>query len=295
MNVLVTGSAGFVGRELVQLLQASGHFVIGLDRRPDRHADLPLRHDLRDPIPVERRAGLIARAPEVCIHLASAVGGFLYNLSRSQLPAIQAAIDETVIDLCNACRCQRLIFTSTINVFEATPTFHHGPLRELDQRSPYAIAKAAAERRLAGAFQHYTVVRPTNIYGKRQSRRHSAYGESHVIPDLLRKLEHTGELEVFGDGSQRRNFVHVSDVSSFIAGQLDARGARYLNLRSELSLSIGELAQRLIALRDPRRPLSFRKEFMQHELFALPDFDSSPAAEQGWAPRVQSLAEGLSR
>jgi UDP-glucose 4-epimerase len=238
---------------------------------------------------------LIAHAPEVCIHLASAVGGFLYNLSQSQLPAIQAAIDDTVVELCHACSCWRLVFTSTINVFEASSTFHHGRLHALDQRSPYAVAKAAAERRLAAAFEHFTVVRPTNIYGKHQARCHSAYGESHVIPDLLDKLEGTGELEVLGDGTQRRNFVHVSDVCSFIANQLDSRGTHYLNLRSELSLSIGDLAQQLVALRDPLRALRFRKDFMRHELFKLPDFDSSPAAEQGWAPRIHSLAEGLSR
>jgi UDP-glucose 4-epimerase len=294
VNVLITGSAGFVGSALVSQLRALGHRTFGIDRRTDLQSDFALRHDLCRPLPEQALSQVAAFAPEVCVHLASEVGGFLFNASARPLPELQAAIDASVIALCNHCRCERLVFTSTINVFETSGAFEHGPVPALDQRSAYAIAKADAEQRLAAAFPDITILRPTNIYGRGQPRSHATYGESHVIPDLLHKLNSARELEVFGDGSQRRNFVHVSDVCRFIAGRLSARGVCFANLRSELTLSIGELAHQLMRHCARERPVRYLPQHMHNELFALPDFDLQPALAQGWAPRIHNLAEGLS-
>jgi len=290
MNVLVTGSAGFVGSDLIPRLQRLGHSVAGIDLQPDTQADVSVQHDLREQVP---DGALRELAPELCVHLASAVGGFLYNVSHDELPDTQRRIDEAVIALCHRLGCRRLVFTSTINVFEVSGGFEHAALRTHDQRSPYAIAKAQAEARLQAAFPDLMVLRPTNLYGRAQPRRHAQFGESHVIPDFLAKLAEPGALEVFGDGSQRRNFVHVSDLTRFICAQLGFRGQHFINLRSELTLSIQELATTLMELRGEPRELRYRPEFMRHELFELPMFDLEPAERAGWAPRIHRLAEGL--
>lgn len=297
MRVLVTGSEGFLGAALCPRLARAGHAVVGLDARAPGDSPTRVRRDLTAPPTAEPRAAL---GPfDLCIHLASTVGGFLHNVERTEIVERDLAMAETVIRLCQRASCPRLLFVSTINVFETTPTFAHAALPSCDQRSPYALAKARVERRLAEAFPHLLVLRPTNLFGRTQARCGGRTGESHVIPDLLHKIDRLtpgDALEVLGDGSQVRNFLHVDDLAEFIVDVLPGlSGQRYLNLRSDLHLTIRDLAEQLLALRGRAHPLRFRPEYQRFELFAVTRFDLAPAHALGFAPRVRSLAEGLVR
>lgn len=285
VRVLVTGSAGFVGTELVRKLKNSGHVVVGVDVLPDRQADIALQHDLR--------SGPADTGPvDACVHLAAMVGGLLFN-QRPELLAENALIDRYTVETCRLASCDRIIFTSSINVFEASPTFEHDVLRSDDQSTPYARAKAKAERVLAGAVRHCTILRPTNIFGRGQLRRHSAFGESHVIPDLLAKIAAGGTVTVLGDGTQVRNFVHVSDVCDFICSNLGLTGPHWLNLRSDMTITIAQLVRDLIAFTGARVDVRYDPSYMSLERAIIRDFDVSVPRAFGWAPKVRTIAEGL--
>jgi nucleoside-diphosphate-sugar epimerase len=140
------------------------------------------------------------------------------------------------------------------------------------------------------------VLRPTNVFGREQSRADAEVGRSHVIPELLARIDDGPEdspLEVLGDGSQLRNFVHVSDIAAFLARNLEGRGRRWLNLRSDCTLAIGRLADELCRIRGRRRPLRYRPEFQHHELFTIKNFDLAPPAAAGWTPRIHDISRGL--
>lgn len=296
-RLLVTGSSGFVGAALCERLVARGHRVVGLDERPGTFRGPFVQHDLTRPLATAEARERIG-AIDACLHLASTVGGFLMNVERADIVDRDRAITESVIALCRDLECRRLLFTSSINVFEISPTFDHAPLSRLDQRSPYAASKALTEARLAEALPHLVVVRPTNLYGRAQGRRHGRIGESHVIPDLLDKIDRggDGELEVLGDGSQVRNFLHVDDMVDFLAGgALSIEGRAWLNLRSDLQLTIAELARQLLAFRGVERRLRFRPEYQRFELFRIGPFDLGPARARGFRPAIHRLDEGLRR
>ena len=290
MNILMTGSAGFLGRHLVADLRARGHFVIGIDLVAEAPgaASYFAQHDLRTPL----RTPLPAF--EVCIHLASAVGGFLHNAETAGLDKNELALIAQVKTICARSGCEKILYASSTNVFEIDPIYYHGPLTVFNQRTPYAIAKAQTERFIVENFSQFAIFRPTNLFGEDQQRLGERIGQSHVIPDLLHKIAAGPIVEVLGDGRQVRNFLHVSDAVRFIGALLTATPARsWFNIRSNIYLSIASLARELLAISGQTREIIFRPEFLRYEPRAIPRFDLTAPMSLGWQPRVNRLADGL--
>jgi len=186
-----------------------------------------------------------------------------------------------------------VIFFSSINVFEVNQSFGQSRLLMMDQKTPYALSKARGEFLFAGEMNSCTVIRPTNLFGKSQRRKHSIVGESHVIPDLLEKIEQGGDLKVLGDGTQVRNFVHVTDVCDFVVRNLLLSGQHFFNLRSEITITIGELARLLTEFAGRQVKVRFDHSYMVYELFRITDFDLSLPVEFGWKPKITKIEDGL--
>lgn len=286
-DVLITGAAGFIGQYFCEHLNAMGLSVIGLDKRD---ANLPCElicHDL-----TEIYAGKIEA--KTCIHLASSVGGILFNnATKADMVEYNASVNRGVIELLKAGGCQRMVFFSSINVFESNPSFDHGRILVPPALTSYAISKADGERELAKVFEHFTVIRPTNVFGKRQIRTHDQFGESHVIPDLMKKIQESVIVDVLGDGTQRRNFVHVQDIVEFVVRNLNLNGQHYFNLRSDITVTIGQLAHELSLFMKRDVSFKFDPSFMKLETFKIQNFNLDVPAKYGWSPRFQSIAEGL--
>lgn len=287
MNIIVTGSAGFVASDLIPRLNALGHTTIGIDVNDESLSTVFIKHDLTEDFCDE-----LPKA-EMVIHLASSVGGIIYNFSKNDIIEINNRINQVVIDLCLRSGCSGAIFFSTINVFEDERTFLHQKISKMGQKSGYAISKVHGEWAFARAFARLVVIRPTNIFGKCQIRRHERIGESHVIPDLLKKIDESDELFVMGDGSQIRNFVHVNDITRFVAKNLDFRGHQYWNLRSDITLNIKRLAYELLAFRNKKMTVSYQPEYMKYELFRIADFEMDIPNKAGYEVLVNSISQGL--
>ena len=196
MRILVTGSAGFVGKELVKKLQENNHhFVIGIDINHESQSDLFFHHDLTTSFPE-------AIEFDLCIHLASSVWGILFNTEKAGIIEYNNLINKYTLELLQKNGCDHMIFFSSINVFEGKDEFLHEKLTGLDQTSTYALSKAMSEMFFTSWVSNLIIIRPTNIFGQSQMKSHKKFGESHVIPDLLTKIEQANsEIEVFGNGT----------------------------------------------------------------------------------------------
>jgi UDP-glucose 4-epimerase len=171
------------------------------------------------------------------------------------------------------------------------------PCREVDQTHPissYAITKLAVEKYLE-LFRHlhgldYLVFRFSNPYGGDQG----GVGVQGVVTTFLHRLLRGGPLEVWGDGSVTRDFLHVDDAITAVLASLDYHGPhRIFNVGSGVGVTISELVE--VISRVTGRGV--RTSFTPGRAADVPwnVLDSSRALEEwGWAPTVP-LEEGIER
>lgn len=253
-SVLVTGGAGFIGSHIVDRLVAQGLDVGVLDNMSTgSRSNLTLSSNLRvhsgdvsDPAFVKRIVGDY----EVVIHAAALVGtgsstGKSLELYSSNVTGtvnlLEAAVDSNV---------QRFIYASSAAVYGETSIL---PITEdtvPHPQSPYAFSKLEGEKycQLFGATYGLETVclRFFNVYGSRQ--RPGPY--SGVISSFIGRLSKRGPPVIFGDGTQTRDFVHVTDVveANLLAIAHDPSPDGVFNICTGKPTSINELALRLCEL-----------------------------------------------
>jgi len=270
MKVLITGGAGFIGSHLAERLVERGDEVHIIDDLSTGSIDniehIKNRTNFRYYIDTIRNQQLTAELVDRCdiiYHLAAAVGVRL--IVESPVNTIETNIRGTDIVLSLAAKKRkRVLITSTSEVYGKRESV---PFREDDDlvigatskgRWSYACSKAIDEF-LAIAYwkerQVPTVIaRLFNTVGPRQTGR---YGM--VVPNFVQQALAEKEITVFGDGSQRRCFTHVSDVVDALVGIAEhprAVGEVY-NIGSHREVTILDLARQIRKLADSQSPIKF--------------------------------------
>lgn len=245
-RVLVTGGHGFLGSHVLEALRARG----ATDLLTPRHAELDLRE--RGPV----RAYLARERPDIIVHLAAVVGGIGANRAHPGLFFYENLVMG--VELIEAARIVGVQKIVTVGTICAYPKFTPVPFREDDlwngfpeeTNAPYGIAKKAlltmgqAYRQEYGLNAVYLL--PVNLYGPRDDFDPAS---SHVIPALIRKMVDAREagleaVEVWGDGSPSREFLHARDAARGIAMATCAYdGADPVNLGTGAEITIRDLAE----------------------------------------------------
>jgi UDP-glucose 4-epimerase len=251
MKALVTGGAGFIGSNIVDLLLERGDEVVVLDDLSSGYAD-NLRAEAEFVEGDVRDAAAVAAASRTCdvvFHLAASVG----NKRSIDDPAGDSAINVLgTVNVLEAAREQgiaKVIFSSSAGIFGELKTLPIGEDHPQDPDSPYGVSKLAAEKHCLTYNKLYGMrnvcLRYFNVYGPHQ--RYDAYGN--VIPIFAERALSGRDLVVFGDGEQTRDFVHVGDVAAAkqaAATHPDAAGV--FNLGSATRVTINWLADTVIGL-----------------------------------------------
>jgi UDP-glucose 4-epimerase len=140
-----------------------------------------------------------------------------------------------------------------------------------------------------------TSLRLTNSYGPRQLIRHNRQG---FIGWFVRQVTLGEEIQLFGDGSQRRDFDYIDDVvDAFLrAGAMEAADGQVFNLGGEAPVSLAELAKLMIEIAG-QGSLSLAPFPPERKRIDIGDFYADASRIQatlGWKPRI-GLREGMEK
>jgi NAD dependent epimerase/dehydratase len=251
-KVLVTGAGGFIGSHLTERLVRDGHQVRALVRyngRDDRGnlGDLPAdiqaaveveRGDLKDPGAVRRAV----EGREWVFHLGALIAiPYSYH---NPYDVVQTNVLGTahVLDACRATSSvERLVLTSTSEVYGTAQTVPIDERHPLQGQSPYAATKIGADALGESYFRAFglpvTILRPFNTFGPRQSARA-------IIPTIISQALARPKVRL-GRLDPRRDLTYVKDtVAGFIAiADCDAALGRVVNIGRGEDISIGELVE----------------------------------------------------
>lgn len=222
-RLLITGGGGMVGRNLTEHPAIAGWHVLA-----PRSTEL----DLTDAAAVRR--WLADHRPDAVIHAAGLVGGIQANMARPvDFLTVNAAIGQTIIlgardagitrflNLASTCMYPRGMDTPLSEDMVLT-----GELEPTNEG--YAIAKILATRlcqyiRREDPALHYKTLIPCNLYG-----RHDKFdpAHSHLVPAVIHKLHQAKQtaaptVEIWGDGTARREFLYAGDLADATLRALD--------------------------------------------------------------------------
>lgn len=317
MNWLITGGCGFIGRAVISALVAEGgHRIRVLDNlsagrvedleriRPverttpgDLGGDWPaalvfVEGDVREPDVVER----VAKGAHIIVHLAANTGVF----PSVQNPRFDCETNVfgvlNVLEACRARHVKRMVFASSGAPLGAqTPPLHE----ELAPHpaSPYGASKLAGEGYCSAYYHCFgvesVVLRFGNVYGEGSTLKAS------VVAKFIKQALAGEMLEIYGNGSQTRDFIHIADLVNAIiaAATIDRIGGETFQIATSCETTVGELTELLVSVLESEGVKGieyFNGEARQGDV--LRNFSDTSKASKllGWRAGIP-LEEGLRR
>ncbi|MGP3667997.1 MAG: NAD-dependent epimerase/dehydratase family protein [Candidatus Bathyarchaeota archaeon] len=281
MNVLVTGSAGFIGKKIVERLREKPEInvVLGIDVVKDEDT---LVCDIRDYDSLKKTVENLK--PSIIIHTAAQA-----YIPKSFDDPVEDAT-KNIIGTLNVLRLalsygSDLIFSSSAAVYGKPSTVPIPENHPTNPISPYGLSKLTCEKYIQMLYpQKSTIIRLSSVYGPQPGKRHGPVNR--IIYDVLRN----GVCHITGDGNQTRDFTHVSDVVSAIELIIDKGLTGTYNVGTGVEHSINDVVK---ILRNEFK-ISFKVEYLPKEEGEIERnvLNIEKIKLEGYKPKI-SLKEGI--
>ena len=271
-NVLITGGGGFIGSNLAQDLAGFSNVTITV-RRGSGLAGNRLVKELEGMVQV-LEADLLEMADcrkacqgkDYVFHLAAVIGGAEYIKAHpASILRDNTCMTMNVLEAARASGVKRMMLASSSNVYAENA---RQPLVESEgfsgepgrTRFGYAWSKRFAEvlaRSFASEFgMKIGIARPFSVYGRGMPLE---YEMASIIPRIILNLHKGRPVRLFGDGTQKRSFIYVSDVVECMKLIMEKHPEPDpINIGSRDEIALCTLARRIAALmgKEPRIELT---------------------------------------
>ena len=292
-RIFVAGHRGLVGSALLRRLRSLGYENL---LTATRH-----QLDLRDQAAVNY--WFRANRPDYVFLVAGTVGGILANSTRpAEFLYDNMMIHATVVHAAYAHDVQRLLYLGSSCIYprECTQPIKEeylltGPLETTNEA--YAIAKIAGIKLCQSYRKQYGCdfisAMPTNLYGPFDN---FDLNSSHVVPALMRKFHDAkvagrDEVQVWGTGTPRREFLHVDDLADACVFLMNCyEGPQHINVGTGEDLSIRELAEMIRNVVHPSARIVFDSTKPDGTPRKL--LDVGRLHDLGWRHRIE-LVDGV--
>lgn len=295
-KILVTGGTGLIGRPLVRKLieQGASVRIASLDDPSRAHPDAEFE-----------QVNLIKfdNCMKVCkdidfvFHLAGIKGSPAMTMKKPAsffVPTI--SFNTNMMEAAKQNNVERYLFTSTIGVYSPAEVFYEDDVWKTfpsknDRFAGWAkrMGELQAEAyKIEYEWDKIAIVRPANVYGPYDNFDPK---NAMVIPSLIKRaLDGENPLNVWGDGSPIRDFIHADDVAEGMLLALEKGTGQPLNLGSGIGVSIKEIVDVIISnmedkpevIWDTSKPSGDKKRLM----------DISRAESIGFKPKI-SIEDGI--
>ena len=307
-RVMITGGLGFIGSNLAHHLVELGAEVLLIDSLlPGYGGNLfniagiadRVRVNIAD-VRMQSTMGVLARGQDVIFNLAGQVS----HIDSMRDPYTDLEINcRAQLSILEACRTNnpdvRVVFAGTRQVY-GRPDY-----LPVDERHLVRPADINGVNKAAGEYYHLLYnnvfgvhacsLRLTNVYGPRQLIRHNRQG---FIGWFIRLAIEDGDIQIFGDGSQMRDFVYVDDAAdAFLrAGASAACDGDVFNVGGAEPISHRDLANLLIEMAGAGRVqyVEWPPEKKRIDIGSFYSDSTRFNQRVGWTPQVD-LREGLTR
>lgn len=294
-KILITGSTGFLGHNLIPKLINKGYNIL-----------VPTRHDMNLLDSNSVNQFFANNRFNHIIHLAALAGGIGVNRQNPYSFLVQNQLMN--INLFNAAIEYKIDKIVTIGSVCAYPKFAPVPFIEDDiwkgypeeTNAPYGQSKRDLMIMCEGAYRQHGInaihLIPTNLYGKYDNFNEDT---SHVIPAIIKKIKHAIDnnlesIELWGDGSASRDFLYVEDCcDAIITAYENYNSYKPLNLGSGEEVRIYDLAWLIAELMGFRGNIAWNDSYPNGQPRRKLDCNLT-YQELGWKAHTQ-LRDGLKR
>lgn len=293
-KILVTGGTGMIGRELVKLLLSKNAdvYVASLDKNIDIENVTCCYLDLRN----RESCFDVVKGKDIVFHLAGIKGSpkmckekpasFSVPMMQFNLNMMEAAMKSNV---------EWYLYTSSIGVY-----FPETILREnrVWETFPSENDKFAGWAKRMGELQaeaysielgknNISIVRPANVYGSYDNFDPSS---AMVIPSLISKCVQNETIDVWGDGSQIRDFIHARDVARAMIFVVENEITEPVNVGSNTQISIKDVVNEIVNCFDPIRKVNWDINKPTGDMIRV--LDSSRLVNYGFTHKI-NLKDGI--